>query len=435
MDEGREVFVDTLVGPTYHFGGLSQGNIASKQHQGGRGKPRKAALEGLEKMWRIAQRGISQLILPPQVRPTIDFLRAWGWKGSDEEVIVQASQENPDLFRACCSSSSMWTANIATFTPSHDTEDRRSHITPASLLTQFHRTLEVPDNQAHLQTLLPSPPFIHHAPLSFPNEGAANHIRLYDKSDRPGIHLFVYGKCGLRTTNLKPQQFPAREAKESVEALQRLHQIPERLTILAQQSPEAIDAGFFHNDLIAMGNRTLLICHEKAFVNTLSIIAEITTKAKKAANFTPTILVIKEEELSLEDLLRSYFCNGQLLSLPEGGQWLLLPLACKTIPSVQQWIHKYLTPLSIEITYLPLEESVKNGGGPACLRLPLFLTEMEHKAIGSTAWLNHSLYNFLYTFIETQYPEEFSWDNLTLPGYYDKIKEIVQTMRDRILPA
>ena len=44
--------------------------------------------------------------------------------------------------RVLLRASSMWVANVATISPSGDTEDGKLHITPANLPSQFHRSIE-----------------------------------------------------------------------------------------------------------------------------------------------------------------------------------------------------------------------------------------------------------------------------------------------------
>jgi succinylarginine dihydrolase len=46
----HEVNFDGIVGPTHNYAGLSYGNVASMKHKLSASNPRRAALEGLEKM-------------------------------------------------------------------------------------------------------------------------------------------------------------------------------------------------------------------------------------------------------------------------------------------------------------------------------------------------------------------------------------------------
>ena len=74
-----ELFLDGLAGPTHHFGGHSQGNVASIDNKGKISSPKMAALEGLKKMALVRSLGSPQAILPPQSRPDLETLHALGW--------------------------------------------------------------------------------------------------------------------------------------------------------------------------------------------------------------------------------------------------------------------------------------------------------------------------------------------------------------------
>ena len=62
-----EVNFDGLVGPTHNYSGLSYGNVASKNNQSQVANPKKAALQGLEKMHAMTKLGLRQGLLPPQM--------------------------------------------------------------------------------------------------------------------------------------------------------------------------------------------------------------------------------------------------------------------------------------------------------------------------------------------------------------------------------
>src|SRR5437764_1462181 len=109
-------------------------------HKRSLSNPRKAALEGLEKMKFLADLGVKQAILLPHDRPHVRTLRALGFAGSDAEVLAAAHQREPALLAAVSSSSAMWTANAATVSPSGDSADHRVHFTPANLVSTFHRS-------------------------------------------------------------------------------------------------------------------------------------------------------------------------------------------------------------------------------------------------------------------------------------------------------
>jgi succinylarginine dihydrolase len=215
---------------------------------------------------------LPQGVLPPQERPDLAALRRLGFAGSDAKVLEDAHRQSPALLAACSSASSMWAANAATVSPSADTADGRVHFTPANLVTQFHRSLESQTTAVALRAIFADESaFAHHAPLpaaaAFSDEGAANHTRLGSGYAQRGIELFVYGRSAFEPDHSAPAHYLARQTLEASAAISRLHRLDPRNVLFAQQNPEAIDAGAFHNDVVAVGNLNVLLYHQRAFLN------------------------------------------------------------------------------------------------------------------------------------------------------------------------
>ena len=395
----QEVQVDRLVSLTHHYGGLSFGNIASMESAQQVSNPLAALLEGLDKMRIVAEQGIPQLILPPQLRPDLDFLRRIGYQGQNQAVIEAAAHDNPLLLRAAFSSSAMWMANSATVAPSCDTADGAVHLTPANLLHYPHRSLEVDSTQRDFNVLFPAQHgFIHHAPLpssnAFSDEGAANHTLLTSKHGTKGLHLFVfgrsfYGESGAHGNNRDSDtgRFPARQTKEASMAIARLHQLDPDDVLYWQQSQEAIHAGVFHNDVISVGDESLFIYHEQAFVDTPACIKQLHEKAARRG-IPLQCIPIYANELSLEEAVRSYLFNAQIVRAPDGGRLFLVSeeaMEMKKSRLVLDRLSQKIFDLK-SIRSIPLRQSMRNGGGPACLRLRIVLTESERAGVHPYAW-------------------------------------------------
>jgi len=152
-----EINFDGLVGPTHNYAGLSAGNLASQNNAGAIANPRRAALQGLAKARRMIELGLPQGFLPPPLRPSADLLRAMGRRGTDEEILTEVAQEDPVLFRAACSSSSMWRANAATVIAGPETHDGRTRLLVANLATMLHRALEADDTFRLLKQVFRDP--------------------------------------------------------------------------------------------------------------------------------------------------------------------------------------------------------------------------------------------------------------------------------------
>jgi len=339
----------------------------------------------------LSDLGVPQGVLPPQERPDIETLRRLGFYGTDEEVVEQAFKTSPELASACYSASSAWAANLATATPSSDTAYGRVHFTPANLSSQFHRSLETKGSLMNLFALFPHPEsFVHHDPLPSPigDEGSANAIRLTSTA-----RLFVYG---------------GRQSLEAHQANVRLHRIDLRTVVYAEQNPKAISAGVFHNDLIAVGNENVLLYHEEAWVNTPQVIDEL----QERSDIYP--IMISKEALSFNDLVETYLFNSQLVTLGNGEMALIAPKEATKAQTVIDQILEGNNPIT-KALYFDLSESMKNGGGPACLRLEVPITQSETEAMNQHAILNDTLYHNLVDWVNDHYRDELLLEDLLDP--------------------
>lgn len=410
-----EVNFDGLVGPTHHFGGYAYGNIASMEHRKQVSHPRQAALEGLNKMKLLLDLGIPQAVLPPRMRPSFAALRSLGFTGSDEHIFQSAAKSSPSLFYQLCSSSFMWAANCATFSPSIDTQDGRAHITVANLQSHFHRSIESEETYRLLRLLFNDEGYFAVHPAlpkggDFGDEGAANHTRFcLDYGDK-GIHLFIYGKSAFEA---KSARFPFRQAQEASEAVARCHGLDPDTTFFVMQNPRVIEEGVFHNDVISVGNKNLFFYHEKAFIDTEAILNKIQEKCPLKT------VCITEEMIPVKTAVQTYLFNGQLLTLPDGKDLLLLPKECLNLDL--EW-------LPFKIAYVDLTESMHNGGGPACLRLRCVLNEKEIKRVHPSIFLTETLYRTLVNWVEKYFREDLSLLDLADPDLLLESQEALDTL-------
>lgn len=417
-----EANFDGLVGPTHNYAGLSWGNIASKANVNAASNPKEAALQGLAKMKRLADRGYVQGVLPPHERPHIPSLRRLGFEGNDRQVLEQAASTAPAILAAVSSASAMWTANAATVSASADTADHRVHFTPANLCAKFHRSIEHPVTARALKAIFTDEScFAHHPALPsvahFGDEGAANHTRLSRGHGEPGVELFVYGKSAFNAEAPAPARYPARQTLEASQAVARLHGLTDRHAVFAQQNPAAIDAGVFHNDVIAVGNGNVLFYHEQAFMEEERVLADI---QKRLPGAKLEAVRVTSEEVPLQDAVASYLFNSQLLNTPD-GMLLAVPGECREIESVSRYLDNLLrqdSPItSVEV--FDVKQSMRNGGGPACLRLRVPLTDEELKAMNRGVILTDALYERLVTWVEAHYRDELTQEDLADPMLLD----------------
>ncbi|MEQ9545162.1 MAG: N-succinylarginine dihydrolase [Marinobacter sp.] len=426
-----EANFDGLVGPTHNYAGLSWGNVASKSNVNAVSNPKEAALQGLAKMKRLADRGYVQGVLPPHERPHIPTLKALGFTGSDEAVLAAVARENPSILAAASSASAMWTANAATVSPSADTSDHRVHFTPANLSAKFHRSIEHVVTGRMLKSIFADEAwFAHHPALPsvshFGDEGAANHTRLCNRYGEPGVELFVYGQVAFNEQAPAPEKYPARQSLEASQAVARLHGLKDNHVVFAQQNPAAIDAGVFHNDVIAVGNANTLFYHELAFLEEEKVLADIRGRLTGAEL---QAVRVSSAEVSLEDAVQSYLFNSQLLNTAD-GMLLAVPGECRELSAVSRYLDDLVKgdgPItSVEV--FDVKQSMRNGGGPACLRLRVALNDDELKAMHHGVLLNDALYERLTTWVEAHYREELSTEDLADPMLLDEVRKALDEL-------
>jgi succinylarginine dihydrolase len=424
-----EANCDGLVGPTHSYVGLSPGNNASQINAGEVSNPRAAALEGLTKMRKLADWGVPQFVLPPHERPDLALLRSIGFSGSDAQVLEKAWKDVPALAAAACSASPMWAANAATVTPRTDAADGRVHFTPANLLTNLHRSLEGPQTARSLRRLFPDEArIVVHDPLPaqphFADEGAANHVRLCADHGQPGVNLFVWGREAWERWE---GRYPARQTREAFEAVERRHGAARG--VFARQGMAAINGGAFHNDVVCVGTRECLLFHERAFEDRAAMEAGVRRAA--AGLFEPAFVEISETDLPIDDLVKSYLFNSQLLVLPgEDRLVLLAPGETRDNPrahAAAQALASSNGPIG-RVEYVDVRQSMRNGGGPACLRLRVVLTDAELAATNAAQRFDATLHQRLNAWAERRYRDRLAPADLADPDLIVESREALDEL-------
>ncbi|MDH4655675.1 N-succinylarginine dihydrolase [Pseudomonas sp. BN606] len=416
-----EVNFDGLVGPTHNYGGLSYGNVASQSNSQAVSNPKEAALQGLGKMKALMEMGFKQGVFAPQERQDVAALRSLGFTGTDAQVIAQAAKEAMPLLAACSSASSMWTANSCTVSPSADTADGRVHFTAANLNCKFHRSIEHPTTSRVLGAMFANDKyFAHHAALpavgQFGDEGAANHTRFCKGYGEAGVEFFVFGRSAFDTRFPSPQRYPARQTLEACHAVARLHGLGAEGVVYAQQNPAVIDQGVFHNDVISVGNGEVLFYHEDAFLETDKVLAELDSKLGKRGGRFQAVRVPRSA-VGVEDAVRSYLFNSQLLTRADGSMLLIVPEECRGNANVWNYLNELTSgqgPIR-EVKVFDLKQSMQNGGGPACLRLRVALKEDELAAVNQGVIMTPQLHASLTTWVEKHYRDRLSESDLADP--------------------
>lgn len=427
-----EVNFDGLIGPSHNYGGLSDGNLASGKNSGQVSRPREAALQGLEKMRYLVKSDLVQGVLPPPLRPNESLLMSTGNYATLADAINENAANFPRVLKAAYSASSMWAANAATVSPSADTNDGRLHLSSANLVTMLHRSVEHPETGALLSCIfadetkfavwqaLPS----HEA---FGDEGAANHVRLCAAHGAEGVELFVYG----RDESDAGTKLPARQSLLASQAIARRHGLSANRTAFARQAKAAIDAGAFHNDVVCVGALDTLFFHELAFEDTDETLADIRKAAGDRFELKP--VMVPNADVPLGDAITSYLFNSQLLAWPgEDRLVLLAPTETRDNPAAGAYCEKLVQgngPIG-RVEYVDVRQSMRNGGGPACLRLRVVMTEGEIAAAHQGVFLTEAKIDALQEVVGKHYREELAPEDLANPAFADECKAARRALLD-----
>lgn len=429
-----EINFDGLIGPTHNYAGLSEGNLASARNRDAVARPRDAALEGIAKMRRLMAMGVPQGVLPPLERPPMAFLRALGFVGDDRAVWEAAWRSEDRIARNALAASAMWAANAATVSPSADCADGCLHLSAANLSTMLHRALEGPATTRALRRIFMGVPFRVHDPLpmqsAFADEGAANHMRLCAEHGAPGVEVFVYGRAGDEHRS----GFPARQTLESCRALARRHGLDPARTVFVRQSAAAIEAGAFHNDVVAVADCRTLFFHEQAFEDKAAVLAEIAAKARGL--FDPAFVEVPAADVPLGDAITSYLFNSQLVTAPGADrQVLIAPREAQENARTTGFVEAMLAgngPIGA-VEFVDVRESMKNGGGPACLRLRVVAADDERAAITPGFLLDDARASALESWVRTYYRETLAPGDLADPSLLEETRAALDALT-RVLP-
>ena len=395
-----ELQLDGLPGPTLIHGGLAPGNLASFTHALSRSQPRAGARACLAKMRTVLNLGMPQAFLPPLLRPDRGLLQACGYTPETAPA---------HLLHAAGSTAYQWTANAGTCAAGADTSDGRGRIIVANLAAMLHRSREAPARAQQLREFLPwqvVDALPTHASLG--DEGAANHSRVVGPN---GVcHVFVYGHDGDATT-----RFPARQSLTASHAVARLLHLPPERCLFVRQSPVAIDGGAFHNDVVMVGCDDHLLLHETAWVDQDAVLAELQRRCGRL-----NIRVVGNSELTLGEAVASYLFNSQLLSTPNG--WTLVaPEECAVGPAATIIARLRDEGFIAQACLIQVRESMRGGGGPACLRLRVPLTDDELGRVHPGIRLTPERITLLEQWVDAHYREHLLPTDLADPQLLDEI--------------
>jgi len=156
---------------------------------------------------------------------------------------------------------------------------------------------------------------------------------------------------------------------------------------------------------------------------------------RAAVGATFQAIVILDAELPLSDAVGTYLFNSQLLPREDGRFVLVAPAECRAHPVTSRILDRLVedgTPIAEVLTF-DLRQSMRNGGGPACLRLRVPLTPEDRRAVRANVFFDAALDAALQAWIERHYRDRLASPDLRDPALLDEsrraLDELTQLLR------
>jgi succinylarginine dihydrolase len=114
---------------------------------------------------------------------------------------------------------------------------------------------------------------------------------------------------------------------------------------------------------------------------------------------------------------------------------LLAPRQCQNLPAAEKIIRRWIDDPSVPIDaveYVALDQSMANGGGPACVRLRVSLTEAQYRQLSTACLLNEESYTKLRNWIERWYPERLTMSDLSRADLAEHVLAAIEAAPPRI---
>ena len=365
-------------GPTHNYAGLARGNLAAERNAQLVANPRAGGAAGTRQDARARRARLSRRRCCRRTsgRSCRRCARS-GFGGSDARSHrARRRATRRACSSACSSAAAMWVANAATVSPSADTADGRVHFTPANLVVALPprargagddaraaRDLRRRRRTSRVHDPLPAAP-------QFGDEGAANHTRF---ARRRRARRRVLRLRPRRRSAAAPRRRALSRAADARGVARRSRggtASIRRARVFAQQNP-----GRDRRRRLPQRRdrrRRAARCCSATSARSSTRPACSTRLRDRVGPAFEAIVVRDARAVSVADAVATYLFNSQLLARADGRFLLVAPAECRRAP---RGARAYSTACSrsggpiAEVLTFDLRQSMRNGGGPACLRL------------------------------------------------------------------
>ena len=175
--------------------------------------------------------------------------------------------------------------------------------------------------------------------------------------------------------------------------------------------------------MVCVGALDCLFYHQAAFED--CAVMQVQVRQASAGLFEPQFIEISEDELPLAEAISSYLFNSMLVQAPgEARLTLVAPLDVAEHPRARAVAERLAASNGSigEVTYVDVRESMRNGGGPACLRLRVVITPLELAAANPAHRLDDRVYARLSDWIGRRYRDRLTPADLADPAMIEEAR-------------
>jgi succinylarginine dihydrolase len=164
---------------------------------------------------------------------------------------------------------------------------------------------------------------------------------------------------------------------------------------------------------MAVGTGRYLLMHELAFVDDTRFVEEL----RRLLGDELVVFRASKGELPPENAVAAYPFNSQLLALDDGTMAIVAPEDAREDKYARAFLERVVSeggPLW-RLHYIDVRQSMQNGGGPACLRLRVPLTDEETHGLGGRVLVDDALHAELVAWVDKHYRDRLVPTDLADP--------------------
>ena len=143
--------------------------------------------------------------------------------------------------------------------------------------------------------------------------------------------------------------------------------------------------------------------------------------------------MVPDADVPLADAISSYLFNSQLLQVPgEDRLVLVAPGETQETKSTRAFCERLVQsngPIG-RVEFVDVRQSMRNGGGPACLRLRVVMTEDELAACHQGALLDEEQIDELQACVRATYRDRLSPADLADPAFAEECRLAREALLD-----